>query len=76
LHLALVLPISKRHQENKVLFDESGETVKRLSSNTIHTISLLRICHLLNMLNGFKILLENQLAARLKNFQITVGKTC
>jgi len=47
--LALVLPISKRLQEDKVFFDEQkGGKVKRLSPKTVHTIFLSGICYLLN----------------------------
>jgi len=47
--LALVLPISKRRQEDKVFFDEQGGKVKRLSPKTVHTIFLSGICYLLNV---------------------------
>jgi len=38
LYLALVLPISNRHQEDKAFFDEQGGKVKILSPKTVHTI--------------------------------------
>jgi len=52
--LALVLPISKRHQKDKAYFDEHGGNVKRLSPKTVHTIFSSGICYLLKLLNGFK----------------------
>jgi len=51
--LALVLPLSKRRQEDKLFFDEQGGKVKRLSPKTVHTIFLSEICYLLNLPNGF-----------------------
>jgi len=36
MYLALVLPISKRRQDDEVFFDEQGGKVKRLSPKTVH----------------------------------------
>jgi len=52
--LAVVLPISNRHQEDKAHFDEQGENLQRLSPKTVHTIFSSGICYLLNLLNGFQ----------------------
>jgi len=46
--LALLLPISKRRQEDSVVFDKQGGKVTRLSPKTVHTIFLSGICCLLN----------------------------
>jgi len=50
LYFALVLPISKRRQEDKVFFDEQGGKVERLglSPKTVHTNFLSGICYLPN----------------------------
>jgi len=40
--LTLVLPISKRRQEDKVFFDEQGGKVKILSPKTVHTLIFIR----------------------------------
>jgi len=61
-------PTSKRRQEDKVFFDEQRGKVKIITKNCSYNF-LSGICYLLN---GFKILL----AARLKNFLLTVRKTC
>jgi len=61
------------------IFDEQGEKVKRLLlPKTVHVIFLSGICYLLNLLKGFQNPVKKQLVlvARLKNFYLTVRKTC
>jgi len=48
LYLALVLLISKRHQKEKVFFDEQGVKVERLSPKTVHANFLSGTCYLLS----------------------------
>jgi len=77
LHLALVLPISKCHQENNVVFDEQGGKVKRLIITKNFSYNFFdRNLYLLTLLKGFQNPARKSASARLKNFQLTVRKAC
>jgi len=64
----------KASSRRQSIFYEQGGKVKTLSPKPVHTIFSSGIC---NLLNGFQSPAKNQLlAARLKNFQLSVRKTC